>query len=523
MVGCSQGESRVEEGNRLGILHIGAGTDIRSLDPHVATDSNSGLVIASLHEGLVTLNPYDLSIEPGLAESWEVSEDGKIYRFHIRDNAKWSDGTAVTIDDIYWTFQRYLNPKMGNPWAFMLFPVVNAEEYLKGNISNFSEVGFNVVDQNTFEIYLSEAAPYFMQLLAHQSSAVVSRKAIEEHGEVTSRFSQWTRAGNMISNGPFYLERWDVFQPLIVKKNPHYWGAEDVSLNGIIFYPIDDEKTEERMYRAGLLHKTYQLPESKIPFYQREAPEGLVVEPYLGTYFYSFNMHRDRFQDVRVRKALAMSIDRQAIIDNVLNGINEPAYAMTPPGTIGYYPPKTFEYNPERARELLAEAGYPNGEGFGEFELIYNTLDAHRKIAVAVQQMWKETLNIDVTLANQEWKVYLDTQDNFDFDITRASWIGDYVDPMTFLSLGMSTNGSNTAGFSDPEYDRLLQEYVPSASTSEERLERFYEAEAYLMERMPYIPIYTYMQRYLIHPSVEGLPANIRQEFNFRYVRLGEE
>jgi len=517
---CTSGESNVETGNHDGIFHMGFGFGARSLDPQVATDSSSANIMWAIHEGLVISDVYTLESKPGVAESWEISDDGKVYTFKIRDNAKWSDGSPLTAEHVYWSFKRHLTPELGNPWSFMLFPVINAEAYVRGDIDNFEQVGFKLLDGNRFEIELSNPTPYFLQLLAHASSAIVSKEAIEAHGEITSRFSLWTRAGNLISNGPFYLSRWDINQPIEVKRNPNYWGHDEVSLNEIHFHSVEVTSTEERMFKAGQLHKTNILPDSKVAEYRENNPESLVLAPYLGTYFYSFNMKREPFDDPRVRKALSMTINREAIVETLMYGITTPSYAMVPPGTIGYQPPKTFEYNPDEARRLLAEAGYPNGEGFREFELIYNTNEAHRQIAVAIQQMWKEELNLDVTLANQEWKVYLDTQDNFDFDVSRAGWIGDYVDPMTFLDLGTSANGSNTAAFYDDHYDDLIFNYVPAATTPEERLARFYEAETYLMEQMPFAPIYTYATRYLLHPSVKGLPANLRQYIDYREITL---
>ncbi|MEQ9209904.1 MAG: peptide ABC transporter substrate-binding protein, partial [Pseudomonadales bacterium] len=272
--------------------------------------------------------------------------------------------------------------------------------------------------------------------------------------------------------------------------------------------------------RAGQLNITGSIPTDKIPVYEDSGSPAFHSQAYLGTYYYKINTTRPPFDDVRVRLALAMTIDREAITERVLQRTGSPAYAFVPPGTLGYEPPKTFGYNPEKARELLAEAGYPDGEGFRPFELMYNTSEGHRRIAVAIQQMWNKELNLQVTLANQEWKVFLDTMDNMDFDIARAGWIGDYVDPLTFLDLSTSANGNNNTGFADPVFDEMIYEYVPAARTEEERLKRFYEAEEYLMKRMPIIPIYTYESKYLMDPSVKGVYPNIRKLLNFRYISL---
>ena len=521
LISCSQGETRVEKGNRLGIYHLGNGSEPQSLDPHVATGQPEGRILNALYEGLVSTNPYTLEQEPGVAERWEVSEDGLIYRFYLRGNARWSDGSQVTAEDFYWSFWRHLNPGMGNKWSYMLFPVVNAERFASGEIEDFAQVGLRVVDKLTFEVELSQPTAYFIQILAHSSSLPVHRATIEKHGSVTARYSQWSRAENIVTNGAFALSEWEVNKPLIVEKNPFYWDKDRVALKGIHFHPVENKATEEKLFRAGQLHSTSELVYNKIPFYKEHRPEVLRIEPYLGTYYYQINITKKPFDDVRIRRALAMTIDRDALVATVMNGVNIPAYSMVPPGTLGYQPPRLFDYDPEKARALLAEAGFANGEGFPEFEILYNTHESHRKIAVAIQQMWKKQLNIDVSIINQEWKVYLDSRDTKNYDVSRAGWIGDYVDPINFLDMGLSTNGNNNTGFADEHYDDLLTEYIPAAQTREERLERYAEAEKYLIEAMPYIPIYTYQTKYLVDEGVRGLAPNIRDYFNFRYVSIG--
>jgi oligopeptide transport system substrate-binding protein len=242
--------------------------------------------------------------------------------------------------------------------------------------------------------------------------------------------------------------------------------------------------------------------------------------PYLGTYYYLLNINEPPLDDVRVRQALSMALDRERLNNTVLHKSNVPAYSITPPGTLGYQPPKVFDHNIEAARELLAEAGYPNGKGWPGLELTYNTSESHLKIAVALQQMWKDALNIDITLTNQEWKVYLDSVDQMDFQMARRGWIGDYVDPNNFLDLFLCGGGNNSTGFCDPDYDDMIQHQAPQAKSREERYAIFHQAETRLMEQMPIIPIYTYTSNHLIHPSVRGLPPNLMDYVNFRYIWL---
>ena len=245
-----------------------------------------------------------------------------------------------------------------------------------------------------------------------------------------------------------------------------------------------------------------------------------VQAPYLGTYFFLININRPPVDDVRVRQALSMAIDRETLASTVMQKSVFPAYSITPPGALGYQPPKLFGHDIAKAKQLLAQAGYPNGEGWPGLEITYNTSESHRKIAVALQQMWKEALNIDITIANQEWKVYLDSVTQMDFQIARRGWIGDYVDPNNFLDLYLTGGGNNNTGYADPEFDDIILNQAPKAKTQEERFALFYKAETMLMKEMPIIPVYTYTSKHLIHPSVRGMPSNLMDSVNFKYVWL---
>jgi oligopeptide transport system substrate-binding protein len=245
-----------------------------------------------------------------------------------------------------------------------------------------------------------------------------------------------------------------------------------------------------------------------------------VVAPYLGSYYYMVNTSRPPFDDVRVRKALALAVDRELLVETVLQGFFEPAYALVPPGTLGYDPPETFAYDPEQARELLAEAGYPDGQGFPPFEILYNTNEQHQKVAVAIQQMWREQLGVGVNLTNQEWQVYLNSQEIMDYDVARRGWIGDYVDPTTFLGMFISGGGNNKTGFSNPRYDEIILREAPGIQDREARYALYHEAEGLLIDAMPIIPLYTYQSKHLRHPSVRGMPGNIMDYYNWRYVYL---
>ncbi|WOJ92105.1 peptide ABC transporter substrate-binding protein [Congregibacter variabilis] len=520
LTACSGGESNVERGNREGVLHFGNGSEPQGLDPHVVTGVPENIIIRALFEGLAVKNPYTLEPEPGVAQSWDFSDDGRVITFHINPEARWSNGDPVTADDYVWSWMRALHPEMGNLYAYMLFPVKNAEAFFTRKIDDFADVGVKAPDPQTLVVTLTDATPYFLQLMDHYSTFAVHRPTIEKHGAFTDRFTKWTRVENMVSNGPFVLDEWLLNRRISVRKSETYWDKDRVRLNKVVFYPTENAVSEERGFRSGQLHTTGTIPMDKIPAYQAMENSPYYQEPYLGTYYYLVNTLRPPMNDSRVRRALAMAVDRDALMRSVMQNSAVSAYSITPPGTLGYQPPKTFEYDLDKARALLAEAGYPNGKGWPGVEIVYNTQEAHRKIAVALQQMWKDALNIDVTISNQEWKVYLDSVTNMDFGLARRGWIGDYVDPNNFLDLFLTGGGNNNTGYADPAYDELIQKIAPQAKTREERYAAFYKAETMLMEQMPIIPLYTYTSKHLMHHSVCGLPSNLMDSLNLRYVWL---
>lgn len=517
---CTGGESNVSEGNRLGILHYGNGSEPQGLDPHVVTGVPENHLVRALFEGLAVKNPFTLEPEPGVAQCWEFSADRRVITFHLREDALWSNGDQMTAHDYVWSWQRALNPAMGNLYAYMLYPVLNAEAFATGKIEDFDEVGVKALDDRTLQVTLTEPTPFFLQLMDHYSTFALHRPTIEKFGKATDRFTRWTRVENIVSNGAFRLTEWKLNRRISMAKSDTYWDRDKVRLNGVVFYPTENIVSEERMFRVGQLHYTQTIPLDKIPVYQAMENSPYVQAPYLGTYFFLFNTTRPPVDDVLVRKALSMSIDRQKLNDTVLQKSNVPAYSITPPGTLGYEPPRLFDYDPEQARQLLADAGFPDGQGWPGLELIYNTSESHRKIAVALQQMWKDVLNIQVTISNQEWKVYLDSVTQMEFDIARRGWIGDYVDPNNFLDLFLTDGGNNNTGFSDPRYDEMITRLAPQAKTREERFAIFKEAETMLMEQMPILPIYTYTSKHLIHHSVKGMPANLMDSLNLKYVWL---
>ncbi len=520
LTGCGPNQSNVQTGNAKQELFIGIGTEPEGLDPHLVTGVTEHYVMLSLLEGLVTVHPETLEIEPGMAKSWEVSDDGLHYTFHLNPEAKWSNGDPVTSEDFMFSHERILTPALGGPYAYMLYSIKNAEAFNKGEIEDFAEVGVKAPDLQTLTYELEAPTPYFLSLSTHFTWWPVHPPTVLAHGTMTSRITKWTKPGNFVGNGPFALKTWRLNHSIKVEKNPHYRDAENVRLSGIHFLPISLD-TEERAFRAEQLHITSTVPIPRIDWYRENAPQRLRFDPYLGVYYYIVNTERGPLKDPLVRKALAYSIDRESLTKHVLKAGQKPAYHFTPPDTAGYTPSVKLPYDPELARKLLAEAGYPEGKGFPKFELLFNTSESHRTIAVAIQQMWKEELGIDIGLYNQEWKVYLATRKERNFDIVRAAWIGDYVDPNTFLSLGTSDNGNNHSNWGNQRYDELIRE-ASFASEPEARHALFQEAEKILLDEMPVIPIYFYVRSLLIDESVRGWHPNIRDYHPYQDVWLEE-
>lgn len=516
--GCSEIIKPVDTAAEKQILYLGNGTEPQDLDPHVVTGVPESKILMALLEGLVIRHPNGLSPLPGIAEKWNVSNDGKTYTFFLRDNAIWSNGDPVTANDFVYSWRRMLTPSLGSKYPDMLYDVIGAEDFNKGLLKDFSKVGVKALDIGTLEVSLRNPAPYFLELLCHYTTRPVHRPTIEKFGEIDSLGSQWTRPGNFVGNGPFKLSSWELNKLLVVKKSLTYWDADNVQLNEIHFFPVDNATREDLMFRSGKLHVTSTVPQEKIEVYKEKYPENLKIDPYYGTYYYRFNTNKEPFDNKLVRQALSLSIDRKQIVDKVQKGGQAEAFSFTPPDKNAFYPSTKLEYDPVRARELLVQAGYEEGT-FPSFELLYNTSEGHQKLAQAIQQMWKKNLNVDVTLTNTDWKVYLSKMSIGDFSVARAGWIGDYVDPKSFLDMMVTGRGNNQTGWSSNRYDSLLLKGANSSS-QEERFSFFDEAEHILMDELPVLPIYTYTRIYMIHPDVQGWDSNLLDNHPYQYLSI---
>lgn len=518
--GCRP-ESAVQSGNKAQILHRGLGPDLADLDPALATGTSDYTVLSALFEGLVAEDPVDLHPVPGVAESWEVSGDGLTYTFHLRASARWSDGTPVTATDFLGSWRRVLTPSLGAENASLLYIVQGAQSFHQGRVTDFAQVGFAAPDARTVRITLEHPAAYFLSLLQHWVWWPVNLGALQKTGPLMQRGNPWARPGTFVGNGPFTLKEWQPGQRIVVGKSATYWDAAQVRLAGICFYPLEDVNAEERAFRAGQLHITEALPVAKIDAYRHDSPGLLRIDPYLGTYFYRINVTRPFLNAAKVRQALSLAVDRSALVEKVLRGGQQPATTFTPPGLADYAPPAGAGTDFTRARQLLADAGYPGGQGAPVIELLFNTSENHRVVAEAVQEMWRRELHLQVNLVNMENKSVLEARRTGAFQLLRSNWIADYADPVSFLSVWRGDSGNNYTGWSNPDYDGLLFQAARTPDPAA-RNALFQKAETLLLADAPLIPVYYYTHVFAIQPSVQGWHPTLLDHHPYKAVWLKE-
>lgn len=521
LISCGKPQKLVDIGNERQIMHLGNGDEVSDLDPQVTTGMPESRVQIALFEGLTSKDPVTLKVIPGVAERWDVSEDGLRYRFYIRENASWSNGDDLTANDFVQSWRRSFLPALGNQYASSLYVIKNAQSFHEGKIE-FEEVGVKAVDRKILDVELIAPTPYFLQLLDHHSTFPVHIPTIEKYGAIDERGTKWTRPENFVGNGAFVPYEWIPSKHLAVKKNPFYWDAKNIKLNELRFYPTQKNTVEERMFRAGQLHLTYYLPRDKLEHYKSTNDSVLRSFQNFATYFYRFNTTIKPLNDLRVRKALAYSVNREQIVAFVTKFGQKPAYALTAPDPNSYVPEAKMPYDPELARKLLAEAGFPNGQGFPKLTIAFNTSEEHKDVAMAIQQMWKKELGIDVALENFEWKVFLDRERQMDYEIDRASWLGDYLDPFTFLEIFTTGNGNNKTGFTNSRYDELIRLSALEAD-SKKRMSYFQEADQILVDEVPILPLYTYHWNRLVSTSVKNWHDNSMDYYSFKGVYLEKE
>ncbi|MSU23163.1 MAG: peptide ABC transporter substrate-binding protein [Opitutus sp.] len=517
--GCARKEATTTAGTPAKkTLRYGNGAEPQDLDPQTVTGAPEHRLFQALFEGLVSEDPQ-LNVIPGVAEKWEISDDGLIYTFHLRADAKWSNGVPITAGDFVQSYHRMLTPALAAEYAYMLWHVAGAKDFNLGKLTDFSRTGFKAIDARTLQLTLLHRTPFLLHAMNHEAWFPVPVATIQKFGPLASKRTPWTRPENFVGNGPFVLKSWRPNQLIVAERSPTHWDHARVRLDAIEFYPVELADTEERMFRAGQLDITYGIPLTKIAVYRRDNPAVLRLDPFDTVYFYRFNVARKPFDDVRVRRALALALNREQIVKSVTLGGEQPAYHLVPPNLLGYVSEHHFREDLTEARRLLAEAGYPDGRGFPKVELLYNTLEKHRVIAEAIQQMWRKNLGIDLTLYNQEWKVYIDALHNCNFQLARGGWQADYVDPHVFFDLWETGGGNNNTNWGSPEYDRLLHSAL-DAPNDAARYEIYQRMEKIFLDAMPVIPIYFYTYARLVSPRVRNFVTTPLDNFPWKYVDL---
>ena len=499
------GESGQElAGNQ--VLRWGNGAEPQSVDPHRTEGVPGSNIGRDLFEGLISEAP-DGTVIGGAAESWQVSDDGRTYTFALRRDARWSNGDPVTADDFVYSLRRSLDPATLSRYTFILNPIVNAEAAAAGRLPT-TDIGVRAVDTHTLEIELVNSTPYFLGLLTHSASYPVHPPSIEAHG------GQYARPGNLVSNGAYQLDEWVVQSHVKLVRNPFYWDNDETTIDEVWYYPTEDQTAELSRYRAGELDLTNSIPKRQLRWIRENLPDELVVAPYLGAYYYGFNMTQPPFDgSPELRRALTLAVDREIITGQITAAGEVPSYGWVPPvqNYTGQQMPEaawTQEQRIEEARRLYALAGYSD-ENPLRTQIIYNTQEDHRRIAVAIASMWKEALGVEVKILNQEWKVFLDTRrQRIETEVYRGGWIGDYNDAYTFAELFESNSALNDSGYSNPQYDQLLRDATEEGDTVR-RAELLQQSERILLEDLPILPLYFYVSSRMVKPWVGGYTSNI--------------
>ena len=488
------------------VLRRGNGAEPESLDPHQARSVPAANVLRDLYSGLVQISPSG-AIKPADAESWEMGDDERVYTFKLRDDLRWSNGEPLTAQDYVYSLRRSVDPATGSPYAQLHAAIVNAKAIIAGD-KPAQTLGVRAVDEHTLEITLTAPTPYFLGTLAHSISYPVYRPAVEEYG---AAFSQ---PGNAVTNGAYRMESWRVNSMIALERNPEYWDDANTSIGRVEFYPITNQNSALSRYQAGELDWATTVPISRLETIKKHIPAQLHAEPTLGVYYYGLNVKRPPFKDApELRQALSMAIDRRTIVDKITRGDEIPAHGWIPPVVEGYagaqfdWAKLSTAQREAKAQELYKKAGYSQDKPL-KVEIRYNSGEGNKKIASVIAAMWRSVLGAEVSLRNEEWKVFLDSvRQGTDTEVYRLAWIGDYNDPNTFFELMNSKFGLNGTGYASAEYDRL-QEKQAHMPDGPERMKVMKKAEAVLLADSPIIPIYFYVSKYLIKDYVKGFEGN---------------
>ncbi len=500
------------------VYHRGNTAEPETLDQHLTSTIYESNILRDLYEGLVVHGP-SAEVQPGVAESWTVSDDGLVYTFSLRDDALWSNGDPVTADDFVFSYRRILDPATGAKYADILYPLAGAEAVNTGEATG-DALGVRAVDATTLEITLEQSTPYFIELLTHQTSLPVHPPSVEAHGMA------FTRPENMVSNGAYTLVEWVPNAHIKAAKNENFHDAANVAIDEVYYYPTEDRSAALRRFMAGELHSNNDAPTEQMAFMREELGEQLRIAPYLGTYYYAVNTTKPPFDDVRVRQALSMVIDREFLAEEIWAEAMVAGYSFVPPGIGNYGEPAFADVKDlpmfdreEQALALLEEAGYGPDNPL-QVEIRYNTSENHQKTATAIADMWKP-LGVETTLFITHTKsLYAHLRDRGDFDVARAGWIGDYSDPQNFLFMVESDNqGFNYARYNNPDYDALMDQAADTVDL-DERAAILKQAEELFMQDLPFIPLMYYGSMSMVSPQLQGWEDNLQNVHATRWMSI---
>jgi oligopeptide transport system substrate-binding protein len=561
-------------------------SEVKSIDPALVTGQPEGRIVYSIFEGLVNKHPETLEPIPGVAERWTISDDGLVYTFYLRDNAKWSDGSPVTAHDFHYSWRRFLDPMTAAEYAYQAWYIKNARNYSRGGsgvapgdavevelnlppgsintlrggilqgklvrvierddderdfvveidgrektfrttddtgakadppegiawcrqvLLDFNEVGVKAIDDHTLEVTLENPTHFFLGLLGYYPLFAVPQHTIEKYGR-----PDWTKEENIVSNGPYRVEFRRIRDRIRMVKNEHYWDRENVKLETVDALAVESLTTALNLFLTGEADWVGDLPPTAVREMMQQMPprDDINPAPFLGSYFYYMQTARPPLDDMRVRKALSMALDREEISKRLMPSGDPPSFSLVPPGLPGYQMQSTFPENVKEAQRLLAEAGYPEGHGFPRLEILTNTQESHQQIAELIRKQWQRNLGITVRTRNEEWGAYHASLQAGQFDLARRGWIADYNDPNTFVDLFVTGGEQNSTGWSNKEYDRLVAGAAKELD-AEKRYRMLEEAEHILLEELPILPIYSYVSKNMVKPYVRGFYNNLRDE-----------
>ena len=508
---------QTQEAANNNILILGNSSEPKALDPHLVSGVLENNLLSSMFEALCIDHPSkDATSMPGSAARWEANNDFTLWTFYLQPEGKWSDGKPVTTEDFLFAYERILTPELGAVYAEMLYFIQGAEEFNKGEVKDFSQVGVKALDSHTLQIKLKAPTPFLPEVVKHFTWYPVPKHVVLAHGKISDSFTPWSKEKNLVGNGAFQLTSWRINQHIQVRQNPHYWDRDNLKLQGINFLPIKNAFTEMRMFEDKQIHITYSVPSELKKYAKKNHPESLRQEPYVGTSFIRCNVDNDFLQHVELRHALSLAIDRDLYVDVIRNGSGSAAHALTPPLS-GYNNPQLIDFNLEQAKANMELLRAKIGDEPIKLRILITESDSARRSAELLQATWRKHLGITLSIKTADWGTYLQKQKTGEYDLAAAGWIGDYLDPTTFLDMWTEGNGNNNTNWADATYEKYLEEASQMADP-QARFDKLAKAEELLLEAAPIIPIFWFDTSYFIDTRVSNWNPLLLNNHPYKFV-----